>query len=184
MADEPLLPPHGGYRGLKAYQNAEIIHDATVVFCGRFLNPKDRTVDQMVQAARSGKQNIAEGSSVSGTSRASELKLIGVARGSLEELLIDYGDFLRQHDLDQWPRDHEKTAYIRRLAFRADKSYATYRLYIEEKTAETAANTMICVIMQTCFLLDRLKKELGDRLVEEGGIHERINRERKKRRGF
>src|ERR1019366_5264773 len=123
MSQEPLLPPHGGYRGLRAYQNAEIVHDATVAFCRRFLKPTDRTVDQMVQAARSGKQNIAEGSSISGTSTVLELKLIGVARGSLEELLNDYQDYLRQHDLDRWLKDHEKAIYIRRLAYRSNLSY-------------------------------------------------------------
>ncbi|AIE84514.1 four helix bundle suffix domain-containing protein [Fimbriimonas ginsengisoli] len=184
MADEPLLPPHGGYRDLKAFQNTVIIHDATVAFCRRFLKPTDRTVDQMVQAARSGKQNIAEGSSMSGTSRASELKLVGVARASLEELLNDYQDFLRQRNLAEWPRDHEKAVYIRRLAYRNGKSYSTYRIYIEEKSPETAANTMVCILRQTCYLLDKIKKQLSDRLVEEGGINERIYRERRNRRGF
>lgn len=185
MSDhEPLIQPHGGYRDLKAYQNAQIIHDATVVFCRRFLRPTDRTVDQMVQAARSGKQNIAEGSSVSGTSKASELKLIGVARGSLEKLLVDYEDFLRQRDLTVWPKEHDKAVIIRRLAYAEDRSYKTYSTYVEEKTPQTAANTMICLINQTCFLLDRLKRQLGERLLEEGGMNERIYRERQKRRGF
>ena len=181
---EPLLPPHGGYRGLKAYQNAEVVHDATVVFCRRFLGSFDRTVDQMVQAARSGKQNIAEGSLVSGTSKASELKLVGVARASLEELRIDYEDFLRQRDFATWSKDDEKAVFIRRLAHRTDRSYRTYQTYVEDKSPETAANTMICLIQQTCFLLDRLKAELGRRLLEEGGMNERIYRERKKRRGY
>lgn len=185
MSDnDSLLPPHGGYRDLRAYQNAEIIHDATVVFCRRFLRPTDRTIDQMVQAARSGKQNIAEGSSVSGTSKSSELKLIGVARGSLEELRVDYQDFLRQRDLSIWPKEHAKAVFIRKLAYAENRSYKTYSTYIEDKSPETAANTMICLIAQTCYLLDRLKKELGERLLDEGGMNERIYRERKKRRGF
>jgi len=170
MSTEPVLPPHGGYRGLKAYRNAEIIHDATVAFCNRFLKPTDRTVGQMVQAARSGKQNIAEGSSLSGTSKALELKLIGVARASFEELLIDYQDFLRQHDLARWPKDHERAVFIRRLAYAGNLSFETYRVYVEGKSEETAANTIICLIMQTCFLLDRLKRELADSLVDTGGI--------------
>lgn len=91
-----LIGPHGGYRSLKSYQTAEIVYDATVVFCNRFIDKRSRTHDQMVQAARSGKQNIAEGSMASGTSKKTELKLIGVARASLEELLLDYQDFLRQ----------------------------------------------------------------------------------------
>lgn len=96
-----LIPPHGGYRTLKSYQTAEIVYDATAVFCNRFIDKRSRTHDQMVQAARSGKQNIAEGSMASGTSKKSELKLIGVARASLEELLLDYNDFLRQQGLAQ-----------------------------------------------------------------------------------
>lgn len=91
-----LIGPHGGYRELKSYQNAEIVYDGTVVFCDRFVSRHSRTHDQMVQAARSGKQNIAEGSMASGTSKKTELKLVGVARASLEELLLDYQDFLRQ----------------------------------------------------------------------------------------
>ena len=91
-----LIPPHGGYRELKSYQNSEIVYDATVRFCDRFVDRRSRTHDQMVQAARSGKQNIAEGSMASGTSKKTELKLVGVARASLEELLLDYEDFLRQ----------------------------------------------------------------------------------------
>ena len=96
--------PHGGYRSLKSYQTTEIIYDATVVFCNRFIHKRSRTHDQMVQAARSGKQNIAEGSMASGTSKKSELKLIGVARASLEELLVDYHDFLRQQGLTLWEK--------------------------------------------------------------------------------
>jgi len=97
-----LIGPHGGYRGLKSYQNAEIVYDATVRFCERFVARYSRTTDQMVQAARSGKQNIAEGSMASGTSRKTELKLVGIARASLEELLLDYQDFLRQRGLALW----------------------------------------------------------------------------------
>lgn len=182
--DEPVLRPHGNYRGLKAYQNAEIVHDATVVFCRRFLKYPDRTIDQMVQAARSGKQNIAEGSSMSGTSQASELKLIGVARASLEELLVDYEDYLRQHSLNIWSANDEKAKFIRKLAFAPDKSYRTYRIYIEDKSAETAANTLICIIRQTCYLLDKLKAQLARDLVDNGGVNERIYRARREKRGY
>jgi len=91
-----IIPPHGGYRNLKSYQTTEIIYDATNVFCARFINPRSRTFDQMVQAARSGKQNITEASQTSGTSKKSELRLTDVARASLQELLEDYKDFLRQ----------------------------------------------------------------------------------------
>ena len=108
MADG-FIPPHGGYARLLSYRKAEIIFDATVYFCDRFFAPRDRTRDQMIQAARSGKQNIAEGSQASGTSKEIELKLTGVARASLQELLEDYRDFLRLRGLQEWPRDHRYT---------------------------------------------------------------------------
>jgi four helix bundle protein len=97
-----FIDPHGGFRNLKSYQMAEIVYDATVKFCDRWIGRRSRTHDQMVQAARSGKQNIAEGSTASGTSKKTELKLVGVARASLEELLLDYQDFLRQRKLRLW----------------------------------------------------------------------------------
>src|SRR5512136_1628514 len=109
-----LIPPHGGYRDLKSYQMAEIVYDATVAFCARFIDKRSRTHDQMVQAARSGKQNIAEASVASGTSKESEIKLTNVARASLEELLIDYRDFLRTHKLSEWEKNHP---YAERLRF-------------------------------------------------------------------
>src|SRR4030066_371727 len=102
-----LIPPHGGYRELQSYKMSEIVYQATIVFCNRFINLRSRTHDQMVQAARSGKQNIAEGSMASGTSKKTELKLIGVARASLEELLVDFKDFLRQRGLPLWGKDQE-----------------------------------------------------------------------------
>lgn len=129
MCSETLIPPHGGYRELKSYQMAEIIYDATVVFCGRFIEKRSRTNDQMVQAARSGKQNIAEGSMASGTSKKTELKLIGVARASLEELLLDYQDFLRQKALPLWGKDHNMAKEIRALAWKENRSYSTYKTY-------------------------------------------------------
>ncbi len=99
---EPLIPPHGGYRNLKSFQVAQLVYDVTVRFCDRYIDPRSRTHDQMVQAARSGVQNIAEGSQVSGTSKKMELKLTNVARASLEELRLDYEDFLRQRGYPQW----------------------------------------------------------------------------------
>ncbi len=113
--DKPIRP-HGGYRELEAYKLTEIIYDATVAFCNRFIDHKSRTKDQMVQAARSGKQNIAEGSMASGTSRKIELKLVGIVRASLEELLLDYEDFLRQNELARWEKDSDKALHIRKIA--------------------------------------------------------------------
>src|SRR3989339_958357 len=100
-----LIVPHGGYQKLKSYQSSEIVYDATVVFCDRFISRRSRTHDQMVQAARSGKQNIAEGSMASGTSKKTEIKLVGVARASLEELLLDFEDYLREHRLEIWTKE-------------------------------------------------------------------------------
>src|SRR5512141_2540648 len=127
-----LIAAHGGYRQLKSYQMSEIVYDATVAFCDRFIDKRSRTHDQMVQAARSGKQNIAEGSMASGTSKKTELKLVGVARASLEELLLDYQDFLRQKGLPLWDKGHAEAQEVRKLAYTANRSYETYRTYIEK----------------------------------------------------
>lgn len=181
--DSPrLIPPHGGYRDLKSYQMAEIVYDATVVFCDRFISKRSRTHDQMVQAARSGKQNIAEGSMASGTSKKTELKLMGVARASLEELLLDFQDFLRQKGLPAWPKDHPKAKEVRALAYRANRSYKTYKTYFEEKKAETAANAAICLINQANYLLDQQLRALEKEFVQEGGFTERLYRVRSQAR--
>jgi len=109
---EKLIPPHGGYRKLKSFQVAQLAYDVTVRFCERYIEKRSRTHDQMVQAARSGVQNIAEGSQASGTSKKTELKLTNVARASLEELRLDYEDYLRQHGLAQWPREDSRRAEL------------------------------------------------------------------------
>ena len=111
-------PPHGGYQQLRSYQKAQIIYDATACFCARFLGKRDRTVDQMVQAARSGKQNIVEGSMASGTSKEMEIKLMNVARASLEELLEDYRDFLRTRGLRFWHKESKEALFVRKLGAR------------------------------------------------------------------
>ncbi len=177
-----LIPPHGGYRELKSYQMAEIVHDATVVFCDRFIDRKSRTNDQMVQAARSGKQNIAEGSMASGTSKKTELKLVGVARASLEELLLDFQDFLRQNQLPLWGREHAKAKEVRALAYRSSRSYSTYKTYFEGSSPETAANAAICLIHQANYLLDRQLRALEKGFLEEGGFTERLYRVRSQAR--
>ena len=182
--DEPprVIPPHGGYRDLKSYQMAEIVHDATVVFCDRFIGRRSRTHDQMVQAARSGKQNIAEGSMASGTSKKTELKLVGVARASLEELLLDYQDFLRQRGLQVWGKDDPKAKALRALAYRVDRSYSTYRPYFEEQGPEIAANAAICLIHQANYLLDQQLRALEQAFLQEGGFTERLYRARSQAR--
>ena len=175
---EAFIPPHGGWRQLRSYRKAEIVYDATVCFCRRFLSPRDRTIDQMVQAARSGKQNIVEGSAVSGTSKEMELKLLGVARASLEELLADYLDFLRTRDLPLWDKGSRAALAVRRLGRRADESYTTYRTYVEGRTAGTVANLVICLIHQANYLLDRQMRQLEQAFLAEGGLRERMTRAR------
>jgi len=174
-----IIRPHGGYAGLKAFQTAEIIYDATVVFCGRFLDRRSRTIDQMVQAARSGRQNIAEGSQASGTSRKTELKLVGVARASQEELLLDYLDFLRQKGLPLWEKDDPRALAVRRRAYRSDRSYRTYQDLFEDGSPETAANAAICLIHQCSFLLDKLLARLEEDFKREGGFTERLYKVRR-----
>ena len=133
----------------------------------------------MVQAARSGKQNIAEGSMASGTSKETEIKLVSVARASLEELLLDYQDFLRQRGLRLWGKDHASAQQIRRLAWLSNRSYVTYSSFIEESSAEIAANTMICLIHQTSYLLDQQLHQLERQFLLEGGFRERLYNARK-----
>jgi len=178
----PLIPPHGGYRDLQSYQMSEIVYDGTTVFCDRFIDRRSRTHDQMVQAARSGKQNIAEGCMASGTSKKTELKLIGVARASLEELLVDFQDYLRQHRLPLWAKGHPRVREVRALCYRKDRSYTTYRAYIEESSAEVAANTLICLIHQSNYLLDQQLRALEKEFLKEGGFTERLYRTRSQMR--
>jgi restriction system protein len=181
-AGDRLIPAHGGYRDLKSFQNACVVYDATVAFCGRFIDKRSRTHDQMVQAARSGKQNIVEGNMASGTSRKTELKLVGVARASLEELLQDYEDILRQRGLKLWAKDDPRAKEVRGLAYLPDKAYAAYRPYVGEGTLEVAANTIICLVHQTNYLLDQQLRQLDRRFLEEGGMTERLYRMRSDRR--
>jgi len=173
-----LIPPHGGYRELRSYQNAEIVYDATVKFCDKFIDRRSRTHDQMVQAARSGKQNIAEGSMASATSKKTELKLVGVARASLEELLLDYEDFLRQRKLALWEKSHAMAQVVRKLAYSENRSYTTYMTYIEDSPPEVAANTLVCLIHQTNYLLDQLLRQLEQQFLKDGGFTEKLYRTR------
>ena len=174
MSDQ-LIPAHGGYRTLKSFQNATIVYDFTVEFCKHFV--KDyRMRDQMIQAARSGRQNIAEGCQASGTSKKTEMKLVNVARASLEELLLDYEDFLRQRDLMKWTKEDERAKEVRQLAYANHRSYTTYMTYISNH--EIAANVATCLIHQTNFLLDQQLKVLSDAFVANGGFTERLYRSR------
>ncbi len=196
-----MLRQGGGYRTLRAFQIAEAIYDGTARFCDRFIDRRSRTHDQMVQAARSGRQNIAEGSRAAKTSSQSELKLIGVARASLDELLLDYEDFLRQRRLALWDKEDPRALRVRQKRFekmdrsdrsdrsdqsdqsdRSDRSdpkpqtsqSSPYQEFLEQADAETFANTQICLIHQANYLLDRLLSALEQRFLEQGGYREQL----------
>jgi four helix bundle suffix protein len=176
---EGFIPPHGGYRNLYGYQKAEIIYDGTVYFTTRFFNPYDRTVGQMVQAARSGKQNIAEGSMVSATSKETEIKLTNVARASLEELQIDYEDFLRTRKLPIWEKNHRLVDRLRELNKSTPvATYATFQKAIEHENPEICANTMITLIRITTYLLTKQLQQLEKAFLKEGGLRERMMKAR------
>jgi four helix bundle protein len=155
MQQDGFIPRHGGYRNLLSYRKAEIIYDATLYFTGRFFDKRDRTVDQMVQAARSGKQNIIEGSMASATSKESEIKLTNVARASLEELLEDYRDFLRANGYSEWNSSHPYALRLRELNRQPDANYDTFRNGIEHENPEICANVIIGLIRVCSFLLER-----------------------------
>ena len=169
-----FIPPHGGYAHLLSYRKAEIVYDATVYFCDRFVGKRDRTRDQMIQAARSGKQNIIEGSQASGLSKQMEIKLTSVARASLEELLADYRDFLRTHRLDEWDADHPYAQRLRRLNRLGDGSYGTFRKGIEHPDPAICANVIIGLIKVATYLLDRQIRRLEKDFVNAGGLRERM----------
>ena len=182
-----IILPHGGYRKLRSFQTSQMVYDATVVFCERFIERTSRTRDQMVQAARSGVQNIAEGSMASATSKKTELKLTGVARASLEELLLDYEDFLRQRGLLQWAKDSPEATAVRgryksEWSDGSDASDNSDPYSFRTASVETAANTLICLINQASFLLGRQIQRLEESFVNEGGFTERLYQSRMKSR--
>jgi len=173
-----FIPPHGRYEDLLSFRKARIVYDATVQFTQRFLEKRDRTVDQMIQAARSGKQNILEGCMASGTSKETEIKLVNVARASLEELLKDYRDFLRTHGQPQWEKNSAEALFVRRIGARSDASYQSYQTYIETRPPEIVANILICLIHQTNYLLDQQLRALEKAFLSAGGLRERMTRAR------
>jgi four helix bundle suffix protein len=177
-----FIPAHGGYRKLRSYQKAQIVFDATVFFCRRFLDKRDRTVDQMVQAARSGKQNIVEASQASGTSKEMEIKLTNVARASLAELEEDYQDFLRTRHLLEWPPEHAYSRRLRTLNRTPNATCATFRKGIENSNPEIAANVILGLVRVTNYLLDRQLGTLERAFLAEGGLRERMTRARLQKR--
>ena len=203
---DDLILPHGGYRKLRSFTVSLAAYDGTVIFCNRFIDRRSRTHDQMVQAARSGVQNIAEGSLASGTSKKTELKLTSVARASLGELIRDYEDYLRQNRLRIWDKDEPKVRAMRArlagkirkpsdLSDRSDKSdkYDRSEFFdepllaalrtLETATAEVCANIMLCLTHQASYLLRRQMERLESDFVEKGGFTERLYQYRKDHRG-
>lgn len=179
---DTFISPHGGYQDLLSFQKARIVYDATVYFCDRYIDRRLRTHDQMVQAARSGKQNILEGSQASGTSRETEIKLVNVARASLEELLEDYRDFLRVRGAVLWDKDSREALFVRKLGATKDVSYESYRTYFETRPPEVVANILICLIHQTNYLLDQQLRQLEKDFLEKGGLKENMFKARLARR--
>ncbi len=205
MTEKGFIPPHGGYQDLLSYQRSAVVYDATAALCRVFFRKYDRTVDQMVQAARSGKQNIIEGSMASGTSKETELKLTNVARASLEELLEDYRDFLRTRQAAEWEKNSKEALFVRGLATgriqlngdgtkatkatdgrggnmshasrKSPVTYDTFRQF-ENRSAEVRANVIICLIHQTNYLLDQQIRRLESDFLKEGGLRERMTRAR------
>jgi four helix bundle suffix protein len=171
-----FIPLHGGYRKLLSYKKSVIIYDGTVYFCNRFFKKYDRTIDQMIQAARSGKQNIAEASMASATSKETEIKLTNVARASLEELLIDYEDFLRIQKLKLWEKDHRFVARLREINKASDASYQSFIKAIEHTDPEICANTMITLIKIATYLLTRQLRTLEAEFLKNGGLRERMTK--------
>ncbi len=203
---DPLIPKHGGYRNLKSFQIAQVVYDVTVRFCDRYIEKRSRTHDQMVQAARSGVRNIAEGSQASGTSKKTELKLTNVARASLEELKLDYEDFLRQRGLPLWDKsDPRRAELIGRRPETADdvaswvkgisgrdrpdgqiskNVQASSTASTKSKYPEIAANAALVLIAVACSLLDRQLASQAAAFEKEGGFTERLYKKRKEARGF
>jgi four helix bundle suffix protein len=180
------IRPSGGYRQLRSFQMATIIYDATYWFCERFLDARSRLGDQMVQAARSGRQNIAEGSRAAATSSQTELRLVNVARASLDELLLDYEDFLRHRHFRKWePNDSEALA-VRRIGQQQptdppdantlsdEQRYARYAQWLDHENPAIRANALICLINQTNYLLDKQIAALEAQFIKEGGYSEQL----------
>lgn len=172
-----FLPRSGGYRSLKVYKIAEIIHDLTVIFAAKYIRPGSRTRDQMEQAARSGKQNIAEGSAASATSKETEIKLTNVAKASLEELLLDYEDYLRQHNLDRWGPNAKRTLRLRQYVMTDDFMGCPTR-FVDKMNEEEYCNLCVTLINQAASMLRGLLKRQQAQFLENGGIREQMYRAR------
>lgn len=169
-----FIQPHGGYKNLKSYRKTLVIHQATIYFCKRFFSGSHRQTDQMVQAARSGKQNIVEGSIASATSKKSEIHLTNVAKASLGELQEDYEDFLRERNIGKWDKNHPQAQHITRLSRQGIEEYQTYQSLIESTSPEVSANTIRHLIIQAIVMLHRQIKHLEQKFLNEGGTREQM----------
>ena len=177
-SSERVLPPRGDYQTLLSFQKAEVVYDITFRFAHKYLSRGDRTVDQMIQSARSGKQNILEGSKAAQTSKEMEIKLTNVGRASLEELLADYRDFLRVRDHVLWDKKSKEARFVRRLGCKTPQTFEIYREFVETRPPEVIANIAICLLHQANYLLDQQLKTLEKEFVEQGGLRERMTRVR------
>jgi len=180
----PIIPPRGDYQTLLSFQKAEVVYDITFRFAHKLLNKGDRTIDQMIQAARSGKKNILEGSKAATTSKETEIKLTNVARASLEELLDDYRDYLRTRDLVLWDKNNKEAQYVRAMGRKTPQTFELYREFVETRPAEIVANIAICLIHQTNYLIDQQLRRLEQDFLKDGGLRERMARARVKARGW
>ena len=171
-----VLPPRGDYQALLSFQKAEVVYDITFRFAHKYLSRGDRTVDQMIQSARSGKQNILEGSKAAQTSKEMEIKLTNVGRASLEELLADYRDFLRVRDHVLWDKESKEARFVRRLGCKTPQTFEIYREFVETRPPEVIANLAICLLHQANYLLDQQLKALEKEFMEQGGLRERMTR--------
>ena len=173
-----FIPPHGGYEELLSYQKSLVVFDATMRFCARFFAHDKRTTDQMVQGARSGKQNIVEGSEASGTSKEMEIKLTKVARASQQELLEDYRDFMRNRGIKEWPREHRYARRLSQLSRTPGANYETFKKAVEHPDPAICSNAIAGLIKLTCYLLDQQIRRLEQDFLNEGGLRERMTRAR------
>ena len=177
-----LMPNSGNYKKLLSYRKADVIYQMTCYFCTHFLTRGDRTVDQMVQAARSGKQNIVEGCAASATSAKTEIKLVNVAKASLKELLEDYEDYLKVHGHPQWAEGSAEYETMRRIG-REHSDAAYFMGLVQTRPPETIANMAIILLNQADYLLYRQLERLSEDFRKNGGFSERMAALRRKERG-
>lgn len=177
-SSHPIIPPRGDYQTLHSFHKAEVVYDITFRFAHKFLSKGDRTVDQMIQSARSGKKNILEGSKAALTSKETEIKLTNVGRASLEELLDDYRDYLRVREHREWDKNSKEALFVRQLGRKTPQTYELYREFVETRPPEVIANIAICLIHQANYLIDQQLRRLEQDFLKEGGLRERMTRAR------